>query len=209
MKRIFYMLAAVVAVCSLVACSSGETYAEKLEKERAAIKQFIIDKDIKVIDESDFKAAGNTTDVSKNEYVLFSSTGVYMQIVREGCGEKLKNGETASVLCRYSERNLLADTLISSNNDVFFASMPDKISISNSNGTFTASFISGLMYNIYGGSVPSGWLAPFTYVKLGRPVKEDEQTAKVKLIVPAEQGQRYAAQYTYPCHYEITFERGI
>lgn len=198
-----------MAVCAFVACSSGETYAEKLEKERNAIKQFIIDRNIKVIEEDDFNAADHTTDVSKNEYVLFATTGVYMQIEREGCGEKLKSGETASVLCRYNERNILADTLISSNNEMFFASLPDKMSISNNKGTFTASFLSGHMYALYGASVPGGWLAPFTYIKLGRPVNEDEQIAKVKLIVPAEQGQRYAAQYTYPCYYEITFERGI
>ena len=66
---------------------------------------------IKVISEEQFEKQGNTTDVSKNQYVLFASSGVYMQIIDKGTGEPLKKGETATVLCRFTENNLITDTL--------------------------------------------------------------------------------------------------
>ena len=94
----------------LTACNHHETYADQKKKERSAINQFLADSKISVISESTFKQNGCVTDVSKNEYVLFENTGVYMQIVRMGCGEKLKDGETANVLCRYNEYNLFTDS---------------------------------------------------------------------------------------------------
>jgi len=114
-----------------------------------------------VISESTFKQNGCVTDVSKNEYVLFENTGVYMQIVRMGCGDKLKDGETANVLCRYNEYNLFTDSLQTTNNVLHYSSRPDKMSVTKTSGTFTASFSYGVMVDYYGTSVPSGWLRPF------------------------------------------------
>lgn len=199
-----------LGVCFLLsACNKTETYAELKDKERSAINQFIIDKGIKVISETDFKANGEVTNVENNEFVLFGSNGVYMQIVRKGCGEKIKSGESVNVICRFLERNVMADTLQLTNNSLYFASMPDVMQVSNTSGTYSASFARGAMYSVYGPSVPTGWLVPFPYINVGRPVNENDEIAKVKLIVPAEAGQQKASQYVYPCYYEITFERGI
>ncbi len=136
-----------------------------------------------------------------------------MQIVREGCGEKLKNGETATVLCRFDERNLLTDTLQLSNNNLYWSAIVDKMTVNNTSGTFTAWYdsSSSLMYSYYGGgstSVPSGWLVPLTYIKVGRPSAPDEKIAKVNIIVPHTQGHYYASMNVYPCLYTITYERG-
>ncbi len=211
MRKLGLMMAVLAALMVFASCSDQETYADQKKKERAAISSYIVKNGIKVIDEEQFFAQDSTTDVSKNEYVLFQSSGVYMQIIRKGCGQPIKDGETTTVLCRFSERNLLTDSLQLANTSLSTATLVDKLSVKRSSGTFTGSFIAGssLMYSIYGkASVPSGWLVPFLYIKVGRPSTADEKIAKVKLIVPHSQGQSYAVQSVYPCLYEITYQRG-
>lgn len=209
MRRFPGCLLAICAILLMSACHDTETYADQKDRERAAISKFIAAQGIKVISESEFKR-DTITDVSKREFVLFENTGVYMQIVRRGCGAKVKNGETANVLCRFNEYNLLADSLRLTNNNISYSSLPDKFAVTNTLGTFTASFISGAIRTTYSTtSVPSGWLIPLSYINLGRVTKEGEEVAKVNLIVPHSQGTSYALSKVYPCYYEITYERGI
>lgn len=212
MGKIKFILFALAAIFTLMSCDDTESYADQKKKERAAINSYITKNKIKVISESEFFEQDTTTDVSKNEYVLFDNTGVYMQIIREGCGEKLKDDETATVLCRFTEWNLLTDSLQLTNDILGLASQVDKMSVTNTSGTFKASFVAGssVMCTMYGTtSVPSGWLVPLTYIKLGRPSNPDEEIAKVKLIVPHTQGHQYATSGVYPCLYEITYQRGL
>lgn len=212
MGKIKFILFAFAAIFTLMSCDDTESYADQKKKERAAINSYITKNKIKVISESEFFEQDTTTDVSKNEYVLFDNTGVYMQIIREGCGEKLKDDETATVLCRFTEWNLLTDSLQLTNDILGLASQVDKMSVKNISGTFKASFVAGssVMHTMYGTtSVPSGWLVPLTYIKLGRPSNPDEEIAKVKLIVPHTQGHQYATSGVYPCLYEITYQRGL
>lgn len=212
MGKIKLALLACAALFTLMSCDDTESYADQKKKERSAIRSYIAKENIKVITEKEFHAQDSTTDVSKNEYVLFETTGVYMQIIREGCGEKIKDGETATVICRFKEWNLLTDSLQLANNiENSSLNFPDLMSVKNTSGTFKASFIKGssVMYSIYGsGSVPAGWLAPLSYIKIGRPAKPGEEIAKVKLIVPHTQGHQYASSGVYPCLYEITYQRG-
>ena len=194
-----------------VSCNDYETYAEQRDRENSAISRFIRDSSITVINETQFAEQGYTTDLGKNEFVLMKSSGVYMQIVRDGCGEKIKNGETTTVLCRFTERNLLTDSIQLTNDILAFASIPEKMSVTNTNGTFSASFdtSSSLMYTFYSSaSVPSGWLIPLNYIKVGRQVSPDDEIAKVNLIVPSTQGHQYASSGVYPCYYTITYEKG-
>lgn len=213
MGKIKFILFAFAAIFTLMSCDDTESYADQKKKERAAINSYITKNKIKVISESEFFEQDTTTDVSKNEYVLFDNTGVYMQIIREGCGEKLKDGETATVLCRFTEWNLLTDSLQLANNiGASEFNHPDIMIVKNTSGTFKASFVAGssVMYAIYGStSVPAGWLTPLTYIKIGRPANPGEEIAKVKLIVPHTQGHQYATSGVYPCLYEITYQRGL
>lgn len=211
MKNLVFAVIALMAVITIASCDDTETYAEQKEKEQSAINRFIRDSAINVITESQFQEQGYQTDLSKNQYVLMKTSGVYMQIVREGCGDKIKDGETTTVLCRFSERNILTDSLQLSNMVQSFHYIPEKMTVSNTSGTFTASFISGssLMYVAYSSTaVPSGWLIPFTYIKVGRPESATDEIAKVNLIVPHNQGQSYATSNVYPCFYQITYQRG-
>ncbi len=211
MKKIRYVLVLLAAIVLTAACSDHETYSDQKNRERSTIMKYINDSSITVITEQDFKINGCKTDVSKNEYVLFAGTGVYMQIIREGCGEKLKDGETQTVLCRFTEYNMMTDSIQLSNDVLEFASRPDKMTVINQSGTYTASFVQGesIMARVYGStSVPNGWLAPLPYINIGRPVNPDDEIAKVKLIVPHSEGQAYATNGVYPCLYTITYERG-
>lgn len=209
MRLLSCAMAACLAVILLTACHDTETYADQKNKERTAIKKFIEDQGIKVISETEFKR-DTLTDVSKKEFVLFENTGIYMQIVRKGCGEKIKNGESVTVLCRFNEYNLLTDSLNLTNNILYYSSVPDKMMVTNTLGTFTATFINGVMQAAYSStSVPAGWLVPLSYINIGRMLKEDDEIAKVNIIVPHSQGTTAALTSVIPCYYELTYERGI
>lgn len=211
MKKLNLIIMTLVAVMALAACNDSVTYADLKKKERNAINRYITSHKIQKITEAEFEKKGFVTDTTKNEYVLFESTGVYMQIVRKGDGEKLKDGETATVLCRFKEYNILeGDSALQLTNITQYSWQVDKMSVKNTSGTFTGSFISGesLMYSKYSKlAVPSGWLVPLTYINLGR-IPKGEETALVRLIVPHTQGQSDASSNVYPCLYELSLERG-
>lgn len=211
MKKLNLIIMTLVAVMALAACNDSVTYADLKKKERNAINRYITSHKIQKITEAEFEKKGFVTDTTKNEYVLFESTGVYMQIVRKGDGEKLKDGETATVLCRFKEYNILeGDSALQLTNITQYSWQVDKMSVKNTSGTFKASFISGesLMYSKYSSkAVPSGWLVPLSYINLGR-IPKGEETALVRLIVPHTQGQSDATKNVYPCLYELSLERG-
>ncbi|MGI6222514.1 MAG: DUF4827 domain-containing protein [Prevotella sp.] len=211
MKKLVYLLLLLTGIIAFQACNDEETYADKKKKQRAAINKYIADSAVTVLSEEEFYAQDSTTDVSKNEWVLFNSSGVYMQIVRKGCGSKITDGETATVLVRFTERNMLTDSITLSNNNLYYGLLPEKMRITCTSGTYSGSFVSGssLMATVYSSTaVPTGWLVPFAYVNVGRPVLESDEIAKVRLIVPAEKGQQAASQTTTPYLYDLTFERG-
>lgn len=211
MRKILFAIIAFVSVATVISCNDTETYADKKKKEQSAINSFIVKQKITVITEDQFKNENYTTDLSKNEYVLMKNSGVYMQIIREGCGNKIEKGETTTVLCRFAERNLLTDSLQLTDTIQSFHYLPEEMTVTNNSGTFTASFISGssLMYQVYQSTaVPSGWLIPLSYIKVGRMEDDGDEIAKVKLIVPHNQGHLSASNGVYPCFYEITYQRG-
>lgn len=209
---ILWTFATIVAL--FMACDNGESYADQKKKERAAINSYISENNVTVISESQFAAQDYTTDTAKNEFVLFESSGVYMQIIDKGCGEMIEDGETTTVLCRFDEYNLLGDSLQLSNNIPTFSLYPEKMMVTNTSGTFSGSFdtSSSIIYIYYSSSsttaVPNGWLVPFGYIYVGRPSTEDEKIAKLRLIVPHSQGHTYATAGVYPCLYDITYQRG-
>ena len=206
MKKIVLIFVAIIAVLS--SCNDYETYGDKKEKERNAISKFISDYSIIVIDEDQFARQGYTTDTARNEFVKLNKSGVYMQIARPGCGEKLKDGETANICCRFREFNIEGDTATLRNNTDIYAARVDVMRVTNTSGTFSGSFTQGIMLSVYGtASVPAGWLVPFSYIKVGRAKTLTDEKAKVRLIVPHSQGHTIAAQDVLPFYYEITYEK--
>ncbi len=210
MNRTKTVLFALLSIIAFASCSNSETYADQKNKECAAINRYIINQKIKVIREKQFFAQDSTTDVSKNEFVLFESNGVYMQIIRKGTGKKLNpDKDGAVVLCRFNEYNLLeSDSTMILTNIFQYVWMEDKMNVTSTSGTYSASFVKGssLMYTTYGEAVPSGWLVPMPYINLGG--LNEDGVAKVKLIVPHSEGQQNASSNVYPCLYELSYQRG-
>jgi len=199
----------IALVALLSSCNNYETYGDMKEKERNAISQYISNKNITVISEEQFNNQGQTTNVEKNEYVYLNKSGVYMQIVRQGVGSVIKDKEKTTLTCRFEEFNLLADSVTLRNDKPAYAAYPDVMYISRSSSVFTASFLSGVMYTVYSASVPAGWLVPLSYIKIDRPQAEDQECAKVKLIVPHTQGHATASSNVTPYHYTITYQREL
>ena len=210
------LLAMVVSL--FAACNDYETYSDLKKKERQAISKFLVDSAINVISEKQFEEQGQTTDLKKNQYVLLDKSGVYMQIIRKGCGQQVESGKTVNVLCRFSETNILTDSMLIRNDIVGTIYMNgqyidvsqyvDKMTVQRNGSTFQASFVSGMMQLYHGtSSVPSGWLVPLLYINVGRPLQEGDEIAKVKLIVPQSQGTQTASQSVYPAFYVITYQR--
>lgn len=225
-KSLVYFLFILIALGTVLqSCSEDNSYADMKEREKSMIGGFLSTgacvknewgdttlyvKPIKVISEKEFADQDSTTDVSKNEYVLFNGPGVYMQIIRKGPGKKLEDGKSATILMRFVEYNIAGDSIQTHNTMSYqLATVPDIMTCENSYGVFTASYTSGVMMSSYSASVPTGWLIPLSYINLGRQFSEDSEVAKVRLIIPHTQGQMKAQEYVYPCFYEITYQRGI
>lgn len=227
MKDILKLLVLAMAAATLfTACDDDDTYAERRKREHSQISSFLfkgtvvkdnegevtlldVPGNIKVISEEEFYANDSTTNVEANEYVLFKGSGIYMQIVRKGTGEPLAEGKSAAIICRYFEYNIAADTLQSTNNVMAYETTPDVMNCTNTYGVFTASFASGLMKTRYNtSSVPSGWLVPLTFIRLGRQAQPTDEIALVRLILPSTEGQSDALNNVYPCFYEISYQKG-
>ena len=209
MKKILLLIIAAVVV--FASCNDYETYGDQKEKERNAINKFIADSSITVISEDVFNQNGQKTDLKRNEFVKLDKSGVYNQIVRQGCGTKLQNGETANLICRCTEINIMKDTIGVVTNAFYAASYPDIMRVSCTSGTFTASFTKAVAYNMYycygSAAVPAGWLVPLSYVNVGVPQNDDDEIAKVRLILPHSQGHTAATSNVSPYYYELTLQR--
>ena len=230
MKKFLFAMIAFAAVLSFAACNDSETYKDKRDRELDSISSFLRKENIKVISEDEFTRRWNNnqrlTDTAKNnnEWVLFNSNGIYMQVIDQGCGDYIKKGETADVLVRFDEYNLSYAAEMSnkcltlSNNVPAYSYYVDKMSVTNTSGTFTGSFVNpkaslmALTYNSsYTGissTVPSGWLIPFSWVKIGRPKTADDRIAHVRLLVPHSYGTTSASGSVQACVYDMTLQKG-
>ena len=230
MKKFLFAMIAFAAVLSFAACNDSETYKDKRDRELDSISSFLRKENIKVISEDEFTRRWNDnqrlTDTAKNnnEWVLFNSNGIYMQVIDQGCGDYIKKGETADVLVRFDEYNLSYAAEMSnkcltlSNNVPAYSYYVDKMSVTNTSGPFTGSFVNpkaslmALTYNSsYTGissTVPSGWLIPFSWVKIGRPKTDDDRIAHVRLLVPHSYGTTSASGSVQACVYDMTLQKG-
>lgn len=202
LKKIFTVV--LLVACAVVSgCSKDETYAKKKKREKANIDNFISEHGITTISVSEYLKKGYTLnpetypDSMVNEYICFADKNVYMQIINIGQGDTLKEGESKAYTVRFLEYNIQSRDTILYN---FFESSPDCISISLSEGVYSATFTSGVMYNAYGASVPTGWLIPFEFTT---PGFYNSRAAHVKLILPHNEGSSTAAANVYPAYYEL------
>ena len=184
MRKTIYTFISLAAILMSVACNDYETYGEMKEKERDNIEKFISDSSFVIISQEQFENQQNRT-----------------------VGDKLKDGETLSILCRFVERGIQDTTTLF--NTRYYIFDPDIMNVTRSGSTYSATFVSGVMLSTYGSGVPEGWLVPLQYVNIGRLTKPDDELARVKLIVPHSQGTTTNAKSNVkPYFYDITFQRG-
>lgn len=219
MKKI-YLLWILFIVCAMAlgiqGCDDNKTYAEMEEEERDAINLFKSELEDSIgatfISEDQFVEQDSTT--GPNEFVLFDETGVYMNVVTRGEGEVLGNG-THDMLTRFIEIALSTndaagchkgDTLAINWGTSSYFNTTDEFQLTISNGSYSGRFVEGsVMATIYQTSaVPSGWLLPLRFLKVGRTV-DSEKISRVRLIVPHSEGTGTAMSAVYPCYYEITY----
>lgn len=203
-KLLFLAISLMVASVGIVSCNDDETYAEQKEREAKRIRQWIDNHNIDVISISDFLKDTITNnpdcgpDSTRNEYVLFADNGVYMQIVKRGGGQVMGPDALWYMNAEFVEIYVGTGDTMTMNH---FQHEPDKLYVRRTGGNYTASFLSGVMANTYGTTVPSSWIMPFPYIKPGML----GGASKVRLIVPHNQGTQTAASNVYPTFYEITF----
>ena len=208
MKKLVILLMMVFGLgLAFQSCNNGKTYAELKEDEREAIQRFIELNNIKVIDEDQFIEQDSMTNVAANEYVLFVESGVYMQVVERGNGEMLEDGRH-EILARYMEQQIVEDgttDTLSLNTIQNLYPHPDEFILTKSGNSLSASFSNnGAMYSTHSSAyVPSGWLLPLNYLKVGREISG---RSKVKLILPHSEGTATASSQVFPCYYEITYQ---
>lgn len=182
---------------------TGVDYEQLKEREALQIRQWLSDNQIDVITLSDFLSDTVTSnsetgpDITRNEYVLFDDSGVYMQIIRRGEGRIIEDGETWYMNSRYVERYIGTGDTMTIN---LYQQEPDKFYVKRSGNNYAASFISGIMASVYGVTVPSSWTLIMPYIK---PGYLNSTSARVRLIVPHTQGTQQAAKSVYPTLYEI------
>ena len=207
MKKFGIFLVFVLGIIGFQSCDDSKTYAELKEEEREAIKRFIEVEGIKVIDEDTYTEQDSVTNVANNEFVFFDESGVYMQIIERGKGEMLEDGRH-EMLVRYVETQIAEDgtiDTISLNTMANLYAHPDVFMLTKQKNSLSASFSgNGAMSSTHGSAyVPSGWLIPLNYLKVGREISA---RSKIKLIVPHSEGTSTASQQVVPCFYEITYQ---
>lgn len=199
---IFAVIGLLAFGSAVVSCDDDETYADQKEREAKQIRNWLADNDIDVISMSDFLKDTITSnpvtgpDSSRNEYVLFSDYGVYMQIIKRGKGESVPEGKSY-LNARYVEVYPATGDTMSMN---LYQQAPDELYVSRSGAQYTASFLSGIMSRNYGNTVPNGWLMCMPYIK---PGVLNSNAAKVRLIIPHNQGTQKAGSDVYPAVYEL------
>lgn len=209
MKKLLFLFLSVLVIGSIFqACDNSKTYAEMLEDEKNAVNQFIRDSAITVISEDQFRENGYRTDLNKNEYVAFSTNGVYMQIRDIGSVEETDTFANNNIITvRYLEKNVATRELTCFN--VFLEEFADLSELytdpgvfryvdngsSSSYGIFLEDGMDYYWASTYGTTaVPAGWLLALPYIRNG---------AHVRLIVPSKMGHSSAQQYVTPFYYDI------
>ena len=201
-----YLLILPLFAMLFASCEETATYSEMKEKERESVSDYIKEQGINVISFEEFVANDSTTDVSRNEYVEIDD--VYMQIVnnpvvKDSTAYRIDDGDNVDLLVRYYEYNIQDGDTITAN---LYAADPDEMRVTNTSGSYTATFTSGVMNSVYGSSVPSGWLVPLRFLTFTR---KQSNLAKVNIIVPHTRGTSTAATYVYPCRYQISFQPSV
>lgn len=189
MRKGLGLICFIIGLCVVFgACSSSETYADKLKSERKNISRFINEHNIVVLNE--YPASGV---FKENEFFRDPLTGVYINVIDSG------NGNRASVVKR-SEVNVRMPSAIFLPSDTIRGNL-------DANSSQPISFTYGIIAtysNANSGTLDyyllsAGITAPLQYVG---------ENARVSLIVPFATGSNYQLSAYTPVYFpQIQYTR--
>lgn len=173
MRKGLGLICFIIGLCVVFgACSSSETYADKLKNERKNISRFINEHDIVVL--NSYPASGV---FKENEFFRDPLTGVYINVIDSGNGNRADASKRSEVNVRFWD----AMTLPAADSDTISNNVPGLQPISFTYGivaTYANANSSTLDYYY----LSSGITAPLQYVG---------ENARVRLIVPFATGSNY------------------
>lgn len=190
MRKGLGLICFIIGLCAtFAACSNSETYADKLKSERKSISRLINEKNIIVL--NSYPASGV---FKENEYFRDPITGVYINVIDSG------NGNRASIAKR-SEVNVRFKDAIT-----FGLSSPDTLS-NNIPGYQPLSFVYGITAT-YTASTQGTFEYRFLSPGIVAPLEYVGENAKVRLIVPFASGSTLQLAAFTPLYYtELQYTR--
>lgn len=100
MRKVIGVISAFIGLAIIFAACSKDSYADKLEKEEKAIKQYVKEQGFNIIDE--YPASRVFGD---KQYFKDPDTGIYIHVIDSGSKDKIKKGDI--VYMRYYDTRFL------------------------------------------------------------------------------------------------------
>lgn len=183
MRKGLGLICFIIGLCAAFsACSNNETYADKLKNERKSISRLINEKNIIVL--NSYPASGV---FKENEYFRDPLTGVYINVIDSGNGNRASITKRSEVSVRYT------DVM------TFGVSAPDTAS-NTYPGYQPLSFVYGITATYSGSSVGT---PAYSYLSPGivAPLEYVGENARVRLIVPFSSGSTLQLATFTPLYY--------
>lgn len=187
MKKIIGVIFAFMGFAILFSACGGETYADKLKKEKKAINRFIDDNGIRVLYEY---PSDNV--FAENEYYKDASTGIYFRVINPGNDDKPSKQRKTDVYLRYENiiNMLTGDTLALNNQQGIYMTFQYGVSSTYSVSSTSSVYASQMYYFL-----SQACVIPLDY-GLGN-------NAEVSLIVPFASGSTYQQSSYVPLYYQV------
>ncbi|GHV15317.1 hypothetical protein FACS1894169_06310 [Bacteroidia bacterium] len=185
MRKIIGVISAFMGLAIIFAACSKDSYADKLEKEENAIKQYIKEQGFNIIDE--YPASRVFGD---KQYFKDPSTGIYIHVIDSGNTDKIKKGDM--VYMRYYDTRFL----MSAPDSVYSNDKPNYDEFAAMNFTYgnSGSYIS----SDYSSSLGSYYMYMFLSPGCARPLDFNlGDKAEVSLLIPFANGSYYQQYSNY------------
>ena len=186
MRKIIGLISAFIGLAIIFAACSKDSYADKLEKEEKAIKQYVKEQGFNIIDE--YPASRVFGD---KQYFKDPDTGIYIHVIDSGSKDKIKKGDIV-YMRYYDTRFLMSEPDSTYTNDKQnydeFAAL-----------SFTYGNSSTYISSDYSSVIPlSSYMYTFLSPGCARPLDFNlGDRAEVSILVPFANGSYYQQYSSY------------
>jgi len=183
MKKLLGTICILIGLTIVFSACGGETYADKLKKEKKAIERFLAENNIEVLN-----VYPEDHNFGENQYYLDPATGVYMQVTDPGGEEKPTKDPRTTIYIKYgSIYNVLDNSELARSN-------ASGVSIYFDYGDPTTYYSSDYTYN----AQKYYFMSQALVIPLERGLGK---YAEVKLLVPFASGTMYQQNSYEPFFY--------